>query len=355
MTDWRRERLGDHAQISARIGWRGLSADEYIDGGPFLIAGKHIVSGSVDWAGCDHLTEDRFRESPEIALRIGDVIISKDGTIGRVARIDSLPGPATLNGTMMLVRPTGSLDHRYLSHLLNGSAFKKLVEERISGSSVPHLFQRDLVTLPVSLPPLVEQRRIAEILDTIDETIEATERLIVKLENISIAFSQASFSQGRTDEFVRLGDECRILGGKRLPAGHSYAATSTQYRYLRVVDFYKRDVDYESLLAISESTFEVLDRYEVRSGELFISIAGSIGHVGVNDPPIGMRTVLTENAARIVPSRSFIPDFLALQMNSRQVVDQVRSEIGTGWGCSEAGSASSSKHPRLLSGHQYPE
>ena len=209
MTDWRRERLGDHAQIGARIGWRGLSADEYVDSGPFLIAGKHIVSGSVDWAGCDHLTEDRYRESPEIALQIGDVIISKDGTIGRVARIDSLPGPATLNGTMMLVRPTGSLDHRYLSHLLNGSAFKKLVEERISGSSVPHLFQRDLTTLPVSLPPLEEQRQIAEILDTIDETIRATERIIAKLIDVEQGFRRDLLDrrfEGSRSEWKR----CRI-------------------------------------------------------------------------------------------------------------------------------------------------
>lgn len=195
MADWRRERLGDHAKIGARIGWRGLSADEYVESGPFLIAGKHIASGSVDWACCDHLTEDRYRESPEIALQVGDVIISKDGTIGRVARIDSLPGPATLNGTMMLVRPTGSLDYRYLSHLLNGSAFKQLVEERISGSSVPHLFQRDLVTLPVNLPPLEEQRQIAEVLDTIDETIQATERVIAKLEMDRQAVSQAVFGK----------------------------------------------------------------------------------------------------------------------------------------------------------------
>ena len=85
---------------------------------------------------------------------------------------------------MMLVRPTASLDYRYLSHLLNGSAFQQLVEERISGSSVPHLFQRDLVTLPVNLPPLEEQRRIAEVLDTIDETIQANEEQLGKLREL---------------------------------------------------------------------------------------------------------------------------------------------------------------------------
>ena len=40
----------------------------------------------------------------------------------------------------------------------------------------------------------------------IDETIRATERRIAKLDHISIALSQASFSQLRTDEFVRLGE-----------------------------------------------------------------------------------------------------------------------------------------------------
>ena len=82
---------------------------------------------------------------------------------------------------MMLVRPKASLHYSYLSHVLNGKSFKRLVDERVSGSSVPHLFQRDLVSLPVRLPPLEEQRRIAEILDTIDETIQSTERVIAKL------------------------------------------------------------------------------------------------------------------------------------------------------------------------------
>ena len=231
----------------------------------------------------------------------------------------------------MRPRP-GVADGGFLGHYLLSDEANRQAARREVGSNYPAVTERDIAAFKLPRLTLEEQRRIAEILDMIDETIRATERRIAKLDHISIALSQASFSQLRTDEFVRLGDECRILGGKRLPTGHSYAATLTQCRYLRVVDFYKRNVDYESLSVLSESTFEVLNRYEIRSGELFISIAGSIGHVGVNDPPTGMRTVLTENAARIVPSRSLIPDFLALQMNSPGIIDQVRAEIGTGGG-----------------------
>ena len=214
MAKWQCEHLGNHAQIRARIGWRGLSADEYIDSGPFLIAGKHIISGSIDWNSCDHITEHRYRESSEIALESGDVIVSKDGTIGRVARIDSLPGPATLNGTMMLVRPTRSLDYRYLAHVLNGQEFQNLVDERISGSSIPHLFQRDLVTLPISIPQHDEQQRIADVLDTIDGSIQATERLIAKHEKFRDGLASDLLWGSELDKnLVPIGDIGEVIGG----------------------------------------------------------------------------------------------------------------------------------------------
>ena len=326
MADWRRERLGDHAQISARIGWRGLSADEYVDRGPFLIAGKHIVSGSVDWAGCDHLTEDRYRESPEIALQSGDVIISKDGTIGRVARIDLLPGPATLNGTMMLVRPTGSLDHRYLSHLLNGLAFKKLVEERVSGSSVPHLFQRDLVTLPVSLPPLEEQRRIAEILDTIDETIQSTERIISKLTVARVGLLHEQLSPGMSTSPPPEWKVCRVaeLLGHRDPAMRSGPFGSTLLASELVdegvpllgIDNVHREhfvADYRRFVAPAKA--DELRRYRVFPRDLMITIMGTVGRCCVVPESVGHALSSKHVWTLTLDPERYLPELACLQVN----------------------------------------
>ncbi len=331
MADWRRERLGDYAQIAARIGWRGLSADEYVENGPFLIAGKHIVSGAVDWASCDHLTEDRYRESPEIALQIGDVIVSKDGTIGRVARIDSLPGPATLNGTMMLVRPTGGLDHRYLSHMLSGSAFKKLVEERISGSSVPHLFQRDLVTLPVSLPPLEEQRRIAEILDTIDETIQATERTIVKhldIENglrrdlLDGKFEGAHYADWKR---CRIADFASVQrGASPRPIDNPAWFSSDGPGWIRISD----------ATAADDVLFRTRDHLSpagaarsrcVYPGDVIMSIAATIGVAIV----VGIEACYHDGFVRIDHDGSVIPEFLVMLLEHHKK-DFIRSgQTGT--------------------------
>lgn len=181
---WQTDHLGKYCYIKARIGWRGLSASEYTESGPCLIAGKHVENGVIDWDACDHISEPRYRESWEIALSEGDVILTKDGTIGRVARIDSLPGKATINGTMMLVRPREGLDYRFLYHVLNGAEFKKLIEDKVSGSSIPHIFQRDMVNLPISFPPIEHQVRLADVLDTLDTAIRETEALIDKLKAV---------------------------------------------------------------------------------------------------------------------------------------------------------------------------
>ena len=296
-----------------------------------------VAMTDVSESGVIQNVELREASTGYTPFAVGDVLVAKITPCfenGKGAHVGGLPTRFGQGSTEFhVLRPRSTTSDRYLYHLTRTSRFRLRGEGLMSGSAGQRRVPTEFFgRYAVRMPPLEEQRRIAEILDTIDETIRATERVIAKLDTISSALDEASLSGLRVEALRRLGDECRVLGGKRLPSGHSYSRAKTRYRYLRVVDFYKRSVDYDSLAALSKSTFEALSRYEIRSGELFISIAGSIGHVGVNRPPAGMRTILTENAARIVPSGSLVPGFLALQMNSPAVKEQVGAEIGTGGG-----------------------
>ena len=285
----------------------------------------------IDKLGTMHFTaaeRERYR------LQSGDLLVCEGGEVGRAALwSDELPECYFQNAIHRLrPNPTGIVDTRFMRHYFEFAAAAGALRAMTGKTSIGHLPRSKLVRWRVPVPTLGEQRRIAEILDAIDETIQATERVIAKYDVTSTAVRQASLATVKNGRTVRLGDECLLLGGKRLPAGHRYSSVLTPFRYLRVVDFYDRGVDYSRLAVLSEETFRALNRYEIRSGELFISIAGSIGRVGINQPPGGMRTILTENAARIVPSDSFVPSFLAVQMNAPAVQAQVRAEIGTGGG-----------------------
>lgn len=196
-SDWKICHLGESAQISGRIGWKGLKQDEYTEDGPFLVAGKHIKAGRILWESCDHIEAARYQESPEIALQSGDVIFSKDGSLGNPALLDEMPGPATINSTMMLVRPLNqSLSSRFLYHVLKSDYFENLVRERVSGSSIPHIFQRDMKDFQFPLPPIPEQEKIAAIFTAVDDKLAVIARQIEDTRMLKQGLMQTLFNRG---------------------------------------------------------------------------------------------------------------------------------------------------------------
>jgi type I restriction enzyme, S subunit len=190
--------LGQLSHVRGRIGWKGLKSKEYTESGPFLVAGTHIKGDKIQWDRCQHINHFRYDESPEIKLNLLDIIISKDGTIGRVALVNYLPGPTTINSTMMLVRLKNqeSLCSEYIFYFLQGGKFKKLVSERVAGSGVPHLFQADMKTLTVYAPVIEKQRKIAKILSTLDNLIVNTQSLIDKYTAVKQGMVADLFSRG---------------------------------------------------------------------------------------------------------------------------------------------------------------
>ena len=184
-------KLGDIAYIKGRIGWRGLKAHEYTDNGPYLIAGNHIKDDEIDWGDCQHISWERYYESNEIILEQNDIIISKDGTIGRLAFIDNLPGPSTINSTMMLLRVDPRVFYpKYLFYYLQTQNFKKLVEERISGSTVPHLFQEDMKQFYVKKMEIEKQIGIVNRLESIDKILKKEKEYLKKLQKIKNGLMQ---------------------------------------------------------------------------------------------------------------------------------------------------------------------
>jgi type I restriction enzyme S subunit len=148
-------------------------------------------------------------------VREGDILITKDGTIGKTAFIKLLPEPATLASGIFLIRISSEkLDKDFLYQYFNSKYFKSVVESRIEGSVIPHLYQRDIEELFVPLPPLPEQRAIAHILSTLDDKIELNQKMNKTLEAIGQAIFKAWFVDF---EPVRSKMEGRWKRGKSLP------------------------------------------------------------------------------------------------------------------------------------------
>ena len=99
-------------------------------------------------------------------------------------------------------------------------------------------------------------------------------------------------------EWVRLGTICQVKGGKRIPLGDKMLDTPTAHIYLRVTDMKDGTIIDAPKKYISEETYLKISKYTISSDDLYLTIAGTIGLVGIiPDEYNGMN--LTENAAKL--------------------------------------------------------
>lgn len=191
--EWENIRLGDYAIIKGRLGWKSLKQEEYTEVGPSMIAGKHIKNGVIDWGEVDHIPQWRYDESPDIMLENGDIIFSKDGSLGNPALVSNLKGEATINSTMMLVRLNKKISSQFFYQVLTSSVFQKLIYLKVSGSSIPHLFQADMQDFKFYAPSIEEQRAIGLYFSNLDSLINSHQEKITQLETLKKKLLQDMF------------------------------------------------------------------------------------------------------------------------------------------------------------------
>ncbi len=118
--------------------------------------------------------------------------------------------------------------------------------------------------------------------------------------------------------WVKLGSISEVKGGKRLPKGKKLLDERTEYPYIRVADFDNGSIDLEKVKYIDEETRESIKNYYINNNDVYISIAGTIGKVGII-PDILDGANLTENAAKITNLTGITNKYLSLVMQSEQI------------------------------------
>lgn len=98
--------------------------------------------------------------------------------------------------------------------------------------------------------------------------------------------------------WTTLGEICCIKGGKRIPRGMTFAKGKTAHIYIRVTDMKDNTIKLSDLKYIDDYVYEHIKNYTINASDLYLTIAGTIGSVGIVPNEVdGMN--LTENAAKL--------------------------------------------------------
>ena len=154
------------ATLKGRIGWQGLTSEEYQDEGAYLITGVDFQDGGINWEQCEHVPMKRWEEARDIQIENGDLLITKDGTIGKVAIVANMPGETSLNSGVLRIIPYEGYSRRFLYWVLLSEEFWNWFNYKNAGNStIVHLYQGDFAEFVYAFPSFSEQEAIADYLD----------------------------------------------------------------------------------------------------------------------------------------------------------------------------------------------
>jgi type I restriction enzyme, S subunit len=176
-------KIKNTTHLKGRVGWKGLTSEEYLEEGfAYLVTGTDFSSKFILWHDCHCVDQSRYDDDPFIQLENGDLLITKDGTIGKLALVCDLDKPACLNSGIFLIRPTNSYITSFLFWLLSSEPFRVFCDLLSVGSTIQHLYQNVFERFIFPVPSIFEQENIVHFLDRetgkIDELVAEQRRLI---------------------------------------------------------------------------------------------------------------------------------------------------------------------------------
>lgn len=199
--DWEINKIKYIASLKGRIGWQGLTSEEYTDEGAYLITGVDFENGGINWNSCVHVPMHRWEEARDIQIKDGDLLITKDGTIGKVAIVSGCTAPTSLNSGVLRISTIDGYNRRFLYWVLQSDVFWTWFADKNAGNStIQHLYQGDFAEFKYAIPPIDEQRDIATFMDAecakIDSIIDDLKRQIEVLKHFKKSVITQAVTKG---------------------------------------------------------------------------------------------------------------------------------------------------------------
>ncbi|WP_442894659.1 restriction endonuclease subunit S [Bacillus sp. 204(2023)] len=177
--NWVWTKLGELGELKGRIGWRGYTKSDLRESGPLVLGAAQInKKDEVDLSNPVHISIEKFKESPEIQVNIGDILIVKTGaSIGKIALIKEQIGDACINPNVALLKNI-RINNFYLALYMQTRHFKNALWDKVNSSAQPAINQASIKTTSIPVPPVNEQKRIAEKVERLLSKIEEAKQLI---------------------------------------------------------------------------------------------------------------------------------------------------------------------------------
>jgi len=309
----------------------------------------------IDFSGNIYLADNTSTRTNMILVKPGDLVISGINVAkGALAVYEGKEDVLATIHYSSYEFDKSVIDIEYLKWFLISNKFMNILKEQVGGGIKTELKPKKFLSLKIKLPDINLQKEIAKKINNVYDEIELLkvtneenyelisklrqsilqeavqgklvpqdpndEPASVLLERIKeekerlikegkikkekplppITEDEIPYELPKIWEWTRIGNLITLRGGKRIPKGYQLKVDPTEHIYIRITDMKEGTIVDTDLRYIDDYVYEQIKNYIITKQDLYITIAGTIGQVGIV-PDKFHNMNLTENAARITP------------------------------------------------------
>lgn len=220
----------------------------------------------------------------------------------------------------------------YLPIFMQSNAFMDTAVAISEGSLSPTIKWKTLSSQAFAIPPIKWQLKIIELYHSTQNVLHASEQVLEAVTSLRYAleakyFSYLNNNSGLEREIHTISDVCTVKGGKRLPKGEALTDFCSGPQYIRVSDMNEFGIDVSKVKYVPREVADKISRYRASAGDLYISVAGTLGLVGMVPPELDGAN-MTENADMLKDIR-IEPEYLLSFLRSKYFAYQVENSMTT--------------------------
>jgi type I restriction enzyme, S subunit len=275
--------LGELSEIVTKGTTPTTLGKPFVENGVRFLRVQNIQDGKVNFSKDDLFIDDETNNLLNRSkIKVGDLLITIAGTIGRTAIVHTTPERLNCNQAVAIVRLKDSVHRPFIRYWLESSEAKNQIANSQVTATISNLSLSQVRNLKIPLPPLEQQRRIAAILDKADELRSKRRQAIEKLEQLLQSVFLELFGDPVTNpkgwDECHLGEVADIASG--VAKGRKFGSKDTvEVPYMRVAN-----VQDEHIILNDVKTIEVLpeevNKYALMKGDILLTEGGDPDKLG---------------------------------------------------------------------------
>ena len=197
--EWNEKPLKYSCKLFGRIGFRGYTADDLVaEGeGAITISPSNMNGIDLDFSHCSYLSWSKYEESPEIMVRVGDVLLVKTASVGKCSYVGSMPMECTVNPQILVLKEHKDCP-KYIAYIFQTALGQAYIDVTKGGTTISTISQEKIGNYVFPFPSVNEQQKIANYLDKVcsevDEMVALQETMIEELK----AYKQSVITEAVT-------------------------------------------------------------------------------------------------------------------------------------------------------------